>query len=125
MLEDTLTIKHNGDAKDLFMSFGLLNELMKIVHDIPNIQSIGVDPALRCDVLEAVFAQRGPKGEVVDVTPASALPITAADAQRILEWVAGHVLDFFLGSVEAAVRTMEPHRERLEKLMPSGVGSGA
>lgn len=125
MLEDTLTINYEGKPKDLFMSFGLLNDLLKIIHDIPNVQIIAMDAGLRAEVLEAVFATRDTKGAITETTPVSALPLSKTDAHRVLEWVGAHALDFFLEALERAVKLMEPHHERLVKSMPSGAGSEA
>lgn len=123
MPEDNLSIIYAGSERQLLMSFGLLNELMTHVGDLPRVQTIGVDGELRTLILESVFAGRGPKGEVTEPVSVNVLPISPKDAQRVLTWVAEHVIDFFLGAVEAAVATMAPHEARMMAQMPSGNGS--
>ncbi len=123
MPEDYLSITYGDQERKLLMSFGLLNELMILVGDLPRVQVIGVDSELRPKILEAVFAVRGEKGEIKETISVAALPVPTADIMRVLTWVAEHVLDFFLGAVESAVKVAEPHQTRLTGLTPSGNGS--
>ena len=125
MPEDRLSIAFAGNQIELFMPFGLLNELMKIVPDVPMVQVIGIDNELRTLVLETILAKRDNKGVITEAVSVANLPVPKADVIRILEWAADHILDFFLDAVEAAVKASQPHQARLEKLMPSGDGSAA
>lgn len=121
--DDRLVVDYSGGRRELFMSFGLLNELMTFVNDLGVVQIIGLDAELRARVLETVFAKRDENGKVTETVSIATLPVSADTVHLVLEWVAGHILDFFLGSLEAAVRAAKPHEDRLKKSMPSGDGS--
>ncbi|HQT79056.1 MAG TPA: hypothetical protein PLD10_18540 [Rhodopila sp.] len=121
MPSDTLQV----GGKSLFMSFGLLHELLTIVGDIPRVAIIAADDDLRKSVLNAVLAERDQTGAIT--TPANffTLNITAEDVRKICAWVGEHCLDFFIGAIETAVEIHKPQEDRLKGLensMPSGLG---
>ena len=113
-----------GD-REVFMSFGLLHELLAIVKDIPSVTLIAVEPQLRNDVVTAVLAERDENGKIT--TPFNFMSIKAsiAEVQNMIAWVSEHLLDFFLGAIERNVRTHEKHQPRLVSSMASGTGSSA
>ena len=107
------------------MSFGLLHELLSEIGDLVRVGLIAVDPDLRARVLSLVLSDRDKKGVVTEWVNFFALPISASEVHRIINWVAEHCLSFFLDAIENAAKTHDPHLDRLKapSLTPSGSGS--
>lgn len=122
---DTLTITRNRKPFELFMSFGLLNEILPVVNDIHLIAQIAIDEGLRKQVLEIVFAERDENGNITEPLNMFTLRVSPSDIQIVIGWVASHCLDFFLTALEKVVETHEPHKARIQgasNSMPSGPG---
>jgi hypothetical protein len=112
-------------GRSLFMSFGLLNEVLGVIRDITHVQIVGIDPELRNGVLRACLARRDANGRIEGDPDEEVARLSPADALQVLAWASGHALDFFLSAVEAAVKTLEPHESRLRGLVPTSAGPAA
>ena len=120
---DHLSITRDGQPRELFMSFGLLHELLAVVGDIVEISAIAVNAPLRDAVLTSVLAERNEKGVIQGELNLFVMEIPRSDIQVILSWVAGHVLDFFLTAIEESLKTHNAQTARLTSSMVSGNGS--
>ncbi len=114
-MQDTLTITVDGQPRDIFMSFGLLHELLRAVGDISGASVIAIDPEIREKVMLVTLSERDEEGRVSKPFPFYRAKITPADMQRLFQWVAEHVLDFFLTAMEKAVEVHQPHEGRLRR----------
>ena len=123
IIPDTITIMEADKPRELFMSFGLLNELLMIVGDIPDISTIGINPDLRFAVLNSVLAERDGNGLVTKPLVMFTLRVTTPDIQRLISWVAEHLLNFFLTAIEQNLVTHTRHQGRLTGSTGSGSGS--
>src|SRR4051812_46735505 len=104
MNEDKLTIKIGDSDRELFMSFGLLNALSQIVGDPSKVSMISLDPDTRSKVLTATLAKRKASGKVIeDIPDIDDIDASIIDIEKVLEWVSGHVMAFFVRSVQRAV----------------------
>jgi len=123
---DLLTIDFEGKPRELFMSFGLLHELIPIVGDLTNVGMIAINTELRVNVLNAVLAARDDHGRIAEPLDVFNLKISAKDFQRLVHWVQEHLLDFFIGAIESATEAHKPHLDRLQTPWTlSGNGSPA
>lgn len=122
-IPDSLTIMEAGKPRELFMSFGLLNELLAIVGDLPDISTIGIDPALRYGVLNSVLSERDDNGVIVKPLVMFTLRVEVSDIQKLFSWVAEHLLNFFLTAIEQNLVTHTKHQGRLTGSTGSGSGS--
>lgn len=123
IIPDTLTITDAGKPRELFMSFGLLDELLKIIGDIPAISAIAIEPDLRFRVLNSVLAERNDVGIVTQPITLFTLRVAQEDIHLICSWVAEHALDFFLTAIERNLNVHLKHQSRLTASTPSGSGS--
>jgi hypothetical protein len=115
---DTLTITRDGKTFELFMSFGILNELLPVVGDINRLAQIAIDTQLRKEVLSILFSDRDENGVVTKPLNMFTLRVTPDDIQIVCGWVASHCLDFFLGAIEKVVETHSPFKERFQGETP-------
>lgn len=98
------TLKVNGEDFEVFMSFGLLNELTAVIGDPGRAASIFFDPELREHVLRAVLSERNKAGKVIDrVDDILDLEVDLGEIELLLSWVAGHVLRFFTRSLKSVM----------------------
>jgi hypothetical protein len=115
-----------GDEKrELFMSFGLLNESTRLVGDLNRVAAIGLNPDLSIQILAAVLAPRDAKGRIADdfVLP----EMSPENAEQILDWVKEHVLDFFIRRLRKTLTLVDQNAEQLKAIGSSltGLGSAA
>lgn len=109
-----------GDAStEVFMSYGLLNEIVTMVNDIDSVATIGVDHELRNNVLNALLAERDEDGNIVANVNWYKMSLSPEEMNRLIAWVSEHVFDFFLKSFENANSLKEANEERLKKLLSS------
>lgn len=119
-MSDKLSITYNGEERELFMSYGLLNELTKLVGSPEIAPSITVNEILRESVLMAVLAERKPTGKVVKaVEDIDDIEVSVEDVEKILDWATDAVLSFFVRSLGKMVQRVEDNKEVLEGLKSS------
>lgn len=95
-----ITVEMPDGDRELFMSFGLLNELASLVGGPEAVPNLSFDAQMSQTALFSVLVKRNKRGQPIDfededdpVIPGDLSPETA---EKILDWVAGHVLDFFV-----------------------------
>jgi hypothetical protein len=109
-----------GADRELLMSYGLLNELAKIVGSPEVAPSISIDEGLRQEVLAACLAERKPSGKILKPVPdMDDLEISIDDIESILDWATEHVLSFFVRSLGKMVKRVEANKDVLEGLKSS------
>lgn len=119
-MTDKLSITFEGNDRDLLMSYGLLNELTKIVGSPEIAPQITVNHALREEILKAVLAERKPSGKIVKaIEDADDLDLSVEDAERVLDWATEAVLSFFVRSLDKMVRQAAENKDSLEALKSS------
>jgi hypothetical protein len=109
-----LTISLDGEKRELFMSFGLLNELCRAIGNLEAAVQIPIDNELRDYTLLAVLSKRDDQGAVADggAVNLRTLEIEVQDAEDLLAWVSEHVTDFFLRTMERVVKTQKAQEGR-------------
>jgi hypothetical protein len=118
---DTIDITYNGKTREVFMSFGLLNEISRAVGDVEQIGMISVDPDMRETVLDILLSDRDEEGKISKHFNVAAARITMDEVNRLIEWVADNVFDFFLKALGGAKRLQEKNAPRVLELMPKEV----
>ena len=122
-MSDKLNITYQGVDRELFMSYGLLNELAKLVGSPEIAPSISLDEFLREEVLKACLAERKPTGKVLKhVADMDDLDVSVEDIEAILDWATENVLSFFVRSLGKMVQRVESNKDVLEGLKSSLAG---
>ena len=123
MLPETFQVKVNGEDREIFMSFGLLNELTTIVGDPGAVAAITMNPEMRNKVLASALAKRKPSGKIEEKVDIDDVEITIKDVESLLDWVAGHVMSFFVRSLRKVAAVNEKYEAPLKDLVSSLGGS--
>lgn len=118
-----LSVTVNGEKRELFMSFGLLNELCRGVGNVQSAVQIPVNSELRDYVLLAVLSERDEHGEIAEGKAINLrkLEISIEEAEALLGWVSDHVCDFFLRTMERVVTTQKNQKTRIDALAALGL----
>lgn len=122
-MSDTITIKQNDEDRELFMSFGLLNELTRIIGDPSRVTQVALDPALRDEFLTALFAKRKKSGKIEEAADIEDLDISYEDVEKALTWAQEHVMSFFVRSFRQIKAVTEKHEAEVTSLTSSLGGS--
>lgn len=116
-------LKVDGKDFEVFMSFGLLNELSAMIGDPARAAIIFFDPPLRENVLRSALATRTKAGKVTAaVEEITDVEVDLGEIELLLSWIAGHVLRFFVRSVKS-VALLEGDLKELAGLSSSLDGS--
>ncbi|KQS84252.1 hypothetical protein [Rhizobium sp. Leaf383] len=119
-MTDKLSIVFEGKDRELLMSYGLLNELAKLVGSPEVAPQISLDEGLREDVLGACLAYRKASGKILKkVEDMDDLDMSIDDIEAVLDWATEHVLSFFVRSLGKMVKRVESNKDVLEGLKSS------
>lgn len=119
---DHLEIKQDGEPRKLFMSYGLLNRLTVIIGGSDRVPLLAGDPAMQEEVLLEVFTKREKNMPTVRPDDLEELDVSLADIGNILDWVGGHVTNFFLQATERSVVQAQKTAKRMESLQATVTG---
>lgn len=123
-MQNTFDISINGEAREIFMSFGLLNELTRIVQDPARIGLMAIDPDMREDVLYALLAERKPSGKILKPLPdIDDIEADYLEIERLLAWAMEHTLGFFVRLLQSAATAAEREKTQMVDLVSSLTGS--
>jgi len=122
-LSDKLSITVDENERELFMSFGLLNELTTIIGDPARVSAVAVDPELRTEVLCAALAERKRSGKIIKAVDFDDLDISVEDVENVISWVMEHSLSFFVRSLRKVVDLTKAHQGEMTDLASSLAGS--
>lgn len=119
-MSNKISIILAGEERELFMSYGLLNELTKLVGSPEVAPSITIDEDLRADVLKACLAERKASGKIVkELEDVEDIDASIEDIEKLLDWATEHVLSFFVRSLGKMVKQAESNKDVLAGLKSS------
>ena len=101
---EVFEIKVDGKGRDIKMTFGLLNELARIVGNAAQVTRVAVDQDLRDDFLECLLVERTPSGKRVGVADVEDLGLAPGQVLKLIEWSSMHVMDFLLEALAVSTR---------------------
>lgn len=97
------TIKVNGEDQDIVMSYGLFNEISKVIPSPEQVpQLLVTDAMLRDYVVRRVLTGNKHVKSDEDLIDPFTLDIDPDDLEDLVAWVADHVMSFFISSAAKA-----------------------
>lgn len=109
-------------GRNIFMSYALLNHLVQAITAPEQVSLLMYDPVKQLEVMQILFAQRTPDGEV---TALEMPEMTIDDGLELISWVSEHVLRFFIRGAEQALKMQQENQGKLTDLTQSLVGTKA
>ncbi|MBN9548142.1 MAG: hypothetical protein J0H31_04465 [Alphaproteobacteria bacterium] len=105
VLEDRFEIEQNGEKREIFMSFGLLNEITALMSEPAQAASVYFNPVLRERVLLAALHLRSKSGKIQETLASlDDVEIPASDMEALLAWEVDHAIGFFTRSMDRVVK---------------------
>jgi len=114
-MSDTLKL---GDS-EIFMSYGLLTELVRLVPDLDNIPTMVLNSEVRDELLTKLLMKRDARGNPVGEAP-SLESLTLEQSEVLIDWAQTHILDFFLRRATKAVAQTKRIQSQLEAYSLTG-----
>jgi hypothetical protein len=92
----------DGEERELFMSFGLLNVLSQLVGGIEQLPFIYSESSMREVILITCLNERDNSGRIPELSEFNALGerLSVTQAEDILGWVEAHLAGFFIRSLK-------------------------
>ncbi|MGO4302258.1 hypothetical protein [Cupriavidus sp. RAF12] len=128
-MSDKIHITQNGERKELFMSFGLLNELCGIVQSPEGVAFIALDAFMRAAILKSVLSERTEDGMIEKEVNLNTLDVPVEDIERVLAWVEDRVMSFFMNALQRLKSVQDKYKGMVpaapENSTPSSIGTAA
>ncbi|WP_238277413.1 MULTISPECIES: hypothetical protein [Methylobacterium] len=117
------------ESRELFMSFGLLNEISALVGGVEGVPNLSFDPQTALTALEIVLAPRDERGAVLSASEAGSDAISVHHiqpevAEQILDWIGAHALDFFVRRFDKSATLLASNAAKLQAVASSLTSSG-
>ena len=105
------------EPRDAFMSYGLLNDLVRVVGDPNKASVIELDPELADVVVRLVLIPRSKTGKkMIDLTVFDPPGLTVGEAMKLFDWTKAHLLDFFTSRLGASLQSISDRKEKLAEI---------
>lgn len=111
-------IESNG--KELRMSYGMFNDIMRIVGNTPDASTIMItDPMARDLVIRRLFTDNNKTiDKTEDLIDPFDIEVLPSELDGILAWVADHVSHFFVSTGRTMQGVLEKYQNQLPKADP-------
>lgn len=122
MKSDRITLKvitASGavEEREIFMSYGLLNSLVRVLGDPSRTAALDLDPDLAEQVLLLVLIPRSPTGKPTVSFEEFELPgLDPEEAYKLFDWVKEAVLSFFVKRLRKTIDAIEEKKDDLASL---------
>lgn len=113
--DKTFTLVVGDQARELFMSYGLLDTLIRLVPDTDEIGNLYVDADKRKAVLEALVAERSKSGKIIQAFDIEDLEVDIEVVDALLQWAVEHLAGFFIRSMTNIAKLAEQNIQAQEK----------
>jgi hypothetical protein len=113
----TFDITVGGEKQTIVMSYGLFNEVMKVIPSPEMISNLLVtDPFLRDYVVRRVLTGNKKVESDADLIDPFDLDLDMDVLDDLTSWIGEHVLHFFMKSAAKAARTGEKYQATVDQL---------
>lgn len=120
MPDYTFTIQVNNEDTEVFMSYGMLDEICRHCGGDPDAAlMLPIDDDLRQATLKTLLSDRNEKGKITKEFESFGSKIDPIQAGELLVWAGAHALDFFLVQLEKMQKVGEARKDRLQALQSS------
>lgn len=115
----------NGEHREIFMSFALLNRVSFLVGNMENLHEVMLNPEMREAILVEMLAERTQSGKLVKQYALDEVVISNQDVMNLLDFVGEHLLDFFMGALKKSQALQLKHLPTASSLTPTPIGQAA
>lgn len=120
----TFDIDVNGENTTITMSYGLFNEIMKVVPKPENIGDLLIqDPFLRDYIVRRMLTGNKKVTSDEDLVDAFDCDVDIERLDELVAWVGDHILHFFITSARKTAVLGEKYTETITQLTQSQSGA--
>lgn len=94
--DKTITLKVGEEDREIFMSYGLQDQLLRLIPDTHLVGTVYTDSNVRNAVIEQVLADRSKTGKIILQRSFDEYEIELEEVEKLLGWVVDHVTAFFV-----------------------------
>lgn len=122
MSDDQLSITVTDDdgqtqTVEAFMSYGMLNDLVKVIGHPNKASALDLDPDLALMVLAIVLVPRSKSGKPqVKLTEFDPPGMSVEEAMKVFDWVKDHTLNFFAKRLEASLQSIKDRKADFKQI---------
>lgn len=123
---DRLTINVNGKDQEIFMSGGLIRNIVPYYMSSMTTIEIFTEFTLQSEIIAECVKPRNNHGQPKKEYTIDDFEISREDANKLIAWVTEHVLYFFIDNINLTQKVQDrntPQIQKLMKLMQSPTGS--
>lgn len=113
---DFLSIKVNKEDKEVFMSGGLIRNLVPYYMDFQSVAEIFNQPIIQNEIIIQTLKARSVRGAPIETVTIDDFDMSMEDTNRLIAWVTEHVLFYFIESVTTAHKLGQRNEPALKKL---------
>lgn len=102
--------------REIKMTYGLLQILASRFTDLGQIENLNIDSTLQNEVINEVLAERDEDGQKKNPKKDYSMTLTVSEGETLMEWISGHIIDFFISRLQAQTATAEKLKPLVEEL---------
>ncbi len=115
----------DGEEREIFMSFALLNRLAFLIGNVEELPMIQLNPEMRDLFLVELLSKRTKGGKIIPpAVDVGDCDVSLDDVQLVLDFASEHVMDFTLGALEKSTTLQQKNMGRMLSLKSSVTGLG-
>ena len=115
-----MTDKIEIGGNEIFMSYGLLTELARLIPDLDNIPGLVLDSEVRDQLLTTLLIKRDEKGRPAKDAQVNLSDLTIEQSEELIDWAQTNLLDFFLRRAQKAMEQTKRIQEQLAASSSAG-----
>lgn len=112
-MEDTYNLEGKRTIK---MTYGLIQNLANYFKNLEQVENMSIDTSLQNILINEVLAERDENGQRTEPLKNYALDLSIAEGEKLMEWIMGHVLDFFISQLRAQTKAVERMKPLMEEM---------
>lgn len=112
-----------SSGQEIFMSYGLLNRIARIINSVENVGLLLVDMNIQALSLCIVLSTYDGKGKLVEEVDADSIMLNPDESILLVAWITEHLTSFFLKSLRTGEQTVAQFQKTTElssKPLPDG-----
>lgn len=112
-----------SSGQEIFMSYGLLNRIARIINSVENVGLLLVDMTVQAVSLCIALSTYDAKGKLVEEVDADSIMLSPEESVRLIAWLTEHLTSFFLQTLRTGEQTIAQFQTKTESnLKPSPDG---
>ena len=106
----------NGEVVEVFMSYGMINQLAQGIGDAETTATLHSSAIARNFILQMLLSKRSDDGQITEEINVRTLDADVDEINDLLQWAGQHLYNFFLKAMERVIAMEAGNREKVMAL---------